>query len=70
MLFACGVAVAGVAPIVALPGITVASMVEVAREAVGGFPIEAFGVVVLVALLGAAWIDAGGPRRPPTEHWD
>lgn len=70
-VFVVGLAVAGMAPILAFPTLEFAPMLAQVSALGGGVPIHHIGVVVLVALVAAAWVDTGlGERTSDHEHWD
>lgn len=70
-VFVAGLAVAGMAPILAFPTLEFAPMLAQVSTLAGGVPIHHIGVVVLVALVAAAWVDAGLSEKPSDrEHWD
>ncbi|SEO60036.1 hypothetical protein SAMN05216388_101544 [Halorientalis persicus] len=70
-VFVVGLAVAGMAPILAFPTLEFAPMLAQVSTLAGGVPIHHIGVVVLVALVAAAWVDTGlGERTNDREHWD
>lgn len=68
--FGFGLALAGLAPILALPSLEVTTVLAVAAETAGGFPLEQAGVVAFVAMLGAAWVDTQGHPTPDVSEWD
>ncbi|SDE80740.1 hypothetical protein [Halorientalis regularis] len=70
-VFVVGLAVAGMAPILAFPTLEFSPMLAQVSALAGGVPLHHVGVVVLVALVAAAWVDTGlsdGPNE--REHWD
>ncbi|RXK49105.1 hypothetical protein [Halorientalis pallida] len=70
-VFVVGLAVAGMAPILAFPTLEFSPMVAQVSALAGGVPIHHIGVVVLVALVAAAWVDTGlSERTSDREHWD
>lgn len=70
--FVSGVVLAGLVPIYLIPDLALGPVLAVASQSVGGLPLEHVGVVALVALLGAAWVDTGrnGHARVDAERWD
>jgi hypothetical protein len=70
-VFVFGLAVAGVAPILAFPTLEPAPMLAQFSALAGVVPIRHVGVVVLVALVTAAWVDTGPDSdTSDREHWD
>ncbi|MFB6178658.1 MAG: hypothetical protein ABEI77_02910 [Halorientalis sp.] len=71
-VFVTGLVLAGLAPIYLLPGLHLGPMLAVAGQATAGFPVEHVGIVAFIALLGAAWVDTAGSKRPTVDHsqWD
>ncbi len=69
-VFVIGIAVAGMAPILAFPTLEFSPMFAQASALAGGIPIHHVGVVVIVALLAAAWVDTGfeSDRMDDHEH--
>lgn len=68
--FVFGLALAGLAPILALPSLEVTTVLAVAAETAGGFPLEQVGVVAFIAMLGAAWVDTQGRPTPDVSEWE
>jgi len=71
-VFVVGLAVAGMTPILALPTLEFGPMAAQVSALAGGVPVHHVGVVVLVALVAAAWVDTGLGSGEPSdrEHWD
>jgi len=71
-VFVSGVVLAGLAPIYVFPGLELGAMVALVSRSAGWIPLEHVGVVVLVALLGAAWLDTGRsePATADVDQWD
>ena len=71
-VFVVGLAVAGMMPIMAFPTLEFGPMVAQVSALTGGVPIHHVGVVVLVALVAAAWVDTGLGSDEPSdrEHWE
>jgi hypothetical protein len=70
-VFVVGLAVAGMAPILAFPTLELAPMLAQFSSLAGGVPIHHVDVVVLVALVAAAWVDTGLAGDASTDHeWD
>ncbi|MFB6083660.1 MAG: hypothetical protein ABEJ94_05395 [Halorientalis sp.] len=71
-VFVVGLAVAGLAPIVAFPTLEFGPMLAEVSALAGGIPVHHVGVVVLVALVAAAWVDTGlgDESNHDREHWE
>ncbi|WP_336003192.1 hypothetical protein [Halorientalis halophila] len=71
-VFVSGLAVAGAAPILAFPALEFGPMFAQLSGVVGGMPLQHVGIVALVALVAAAWIDTGlgGDPAADREHWE
>lgn len=71
-VFVVGLALAGMAPILAFPALEFRPMLAQFSALTGGVPIQHLGVVVLVALVAAAWIDTGVGTDADSdrEHWE
>lgn len=70
-VFVVGLAVAGMAPILAFPTLEFGPMLAQVSALTGGIPIHHIGAVVLVALVAATWVDTGaGSEGTDREHWE
>ncbi|MFD1588599.1 hypothetical protein ACFR9U_16595 [Halorientalis brevis] len=71
-VFVSGVVLAGMAPVYLFPGLDLGAMVAIAGQSVSWVPLEHVGVVALLALLVAAWIDTDRATdvTADVERWD
>lgn len=71
-VFVAGLAVAGMAPILAFPALEFSPMLAQVSTLADGVPVHHIGAVVLVTLVAAAWVDTGlgSERTNDREHWE
>lgn len=57
-------AIAGILPVVVLPGADIVSLFGVLQGTVQGLPLEHFGLAVILAVFGAVWADTNDSAPP------
>jgi len=70
--FVVGLSLAGLAPVLVFPQLELLALVSTASDVAAELPLHHLGVVLFLALLGAAWVDTGGVEQNDAEpgQWE